>query len=128
MEPPAHHFPATPPPSPRGPQSKFWVFTLNNPKVDVDTSSDKVRHSIHQLECGESGTYHYQGFVIFQKPVRRQQVINILGIHGAHVEKRSDNSTNYEAWRYCIKEDTRIAGPWSKGIGSIRLFSKLLLC
>ncbi len=47
-------------------ETKFWVFTLNNPTVTDKlhlTFSKGVKYAIWQLEQGEQGTMHLQGYI-----------------------------------------------------------------
>lgn len=57
-------------------QSKFWIFTLNNPSEDEEQhvtdflGSNVVRYGIFGREVGDSGTPHLQGFVILRRSQR----------------------------------------------------------
>lgn len=95
------------------------VFTYNNPThspSDFQTilaTSERVRYSIFQLEEGENGTPHYQGYVEYNKPVNVRFFNNHL-CATAHTEKRK--GTRDQAREYCRKEDTRKEGPWETGV------------
>jgi hypothetical protein len=91
--------------------SRAWIFTYNNPVGDLDTNYDDLRYATWQLECGEGGTYHFQGVAEFKKPKRLAAVKKWLPT--AHWEPRRGSAD--EARNYANKEDTRIAGPWSYG-------------
>lgn len=95
----------------RGPQSKFWVFTINNPESDeVPKEFIDTQYCVWQRE--EVGTPHLQGYVIFNT----QKRISWLKSHchpTAHWEKRE--GTHDQAKAYCTKEDSRKAGPWETG-------------
>lgn len=94
--------------------SRNWCFTLNNPRgqINVDLeSSPNVRYAVYQLEMGEEGTTHYQGYVEFSKPQRLSAMKKLLV--GAHFESR--RGTREQAREYCMKEDTRIEGPYEIG-------------
>lgn len=100
-------------PSPAGSRSRNWVFTLNNPDGLLEFS-DKcdVRYAIYQGEIGESGTYHFQGYVQFSQPTTMSRVRSAIG--GApHLEIRA--GSHQEAVRYVSKEDTRVDGPYEYG-------------
>lgn len=98
-------------------QARHWCFTLNNPQ-DEEWYNDSnplpalpdERYVVWQLETGEEGTPHYQGYVEFSRPKRKGAVRRMLRAHwGARKASR-------EAARdYCRKEDTRVDGPWERG-------------
>lgn len=92
---------------------KSWCFTLNNPELTEDGSGPlkmppNVAACVYQLERGASGTAHLQGYVEFTDRFSMRRVKEWLP--GAHWEPRK--STRQNAIRYCIKEDTRVDGPW----------------
>lgn len=106
--------------------ARHWCFTLNNPHDALscacladacDAASTRlealkyVRYYIFQLEKGDSGTPHLQGYIEFSKPSRPGKVVRALP--GAHIEKRC--GTAEEAVAYCRKDDTRISGPFVWG-------------
>lgn len=91
-------------------------MTLNNP---VETAQDylqaiytalKAKYCCGQLEKGENGTFHLQFFLNFKDAVRP-----------AHIKKFDSKlhveivKINNGAHTYCMKEDTRIEGPWEFG-------------
>jgi len=92
-------------------------MTLNNPtefgmeyleKIHLAT---KARYTCGQLEKGAEGTQHLQFFMNFEKPTR------------CNVIKKIDNKLHIEvvkinngAHTYCMKEETRLDGPWEFGI------------
>lgn len=67
---------------------------------------------IYQLERGETGTLHIQGYVYFPTPRTGRCVQKLLGGKG-HLEPR--RGFHSEAQAYCSKEDTRVEGPWVFG-------------
>lgn len=81
-------------------QAKRWCYTYNNP-VDVPPFSEEdfVYH-VYGEETGESGTPHYQGFIIFKKYKRLTQLKKIL--NAAHFEVAK--GTNAQASDYCKKD------------------------
>lgn len=99
------------------PEAKRWCFTLNNPTINEidlqhaleDLGADYI---VFQLEEGEAGTPHYQGFVCFSSKKRLTSLAN--QIEGApHWEiARGTVSQNRT---YCTKEEGRIGEPTEWG-------------
>lgn len=95
-----------------------WIYTWNNPDIELGMvfpkslvdSGDAV-FCIHQLEKGESGTIHYQGYVEFEKKKTLAAVKKVLP--EAHWEPRMGSQE--EAIRYVTKEETRLSEPISAG-------------
>lgn len=97
--------------------AKNWCFTLNNPtlkdfKEIIESEMSIVPRFVFQLECGETGTMHLQGYVRFEKKCRPKSVFMNKGIHW---EKCRNIKKSIE---YCQKEDTRVEGPWLRGFES----------
>jgi len=92
-------------------QSKNWVFTWNNPEYDAEPPNvwPDVRWGVWQHEVGESGTPHYQGYVVFTKNTRLAWLVEHLppGIHWM-----IRRGTHEEAKAYSTKTETRTHGPW----------------
>lgn len=99
---------------PRGPQVTAWVFTINNPTELLDFGEDDlVRYAVYQLEVGDSGTPHFQGYVEFKRSCKLGRVKQALEHDSAHCEPRK--GSQLEAIAYVTKEDTRVDGPWLYG-------------
>lgn len=85
-------------------QSKRWCFTINN-FTDDDCAAvlklcDSAVYLVCGQECGEGGTPHLQGFVVFRGGVRLKTLKKKLV--RAHLEvARGTSAQNRE---YCIKE------------------------
>lgn len=96
-----------------GHQNRAWVFTLNNPDSALDFSQmPVVRYAIYQEEIGESGTYHFQGYIELNRALRLAGMKRL--IPKAHFEPR--RGTREEARDYCRKRDeTYLAGPYEYG-------------
>lgn len=99
-------------------QSRAWVFTLNNPALDLDVTAGQLpahpseRYAVWQLEKGANGTEHYQGYVELHTNVKIGNMKKWLP--RAHFEKRA--GTREQARDYCKKQDeTFVAGPWERG-------------
>lgn len=95
-----------------------WCWTLNNPTITAAVmrahleQHKNFRYSVFQLEKGESGTPHFQGYIEFNAPMRFNAVKTLIG-GNPHLEGR--NGTRDQARDYCMKEDSRLHGPWEAG-------------
>ena len=92
-------------------QGKFWVFTLNNPQPEEDPRAWGGSYCIWQMERGDEGTSHYQGYICF-KSNKTLHAVKLLNPR-AHWELRGGK--HEEAKAYCSKEETRVDGPWTYG-------------
>lgn len=90
--------------------SQFWVFTVNNPVAELGLL-EGATYQVWQLEKGKNGTKHYQGYVEFL--CRKTLAAMKRLIYGAHWEMRK--GTAVQARDYCMKEDSRLEGPWELG-------------
>jgi hypothetical protein len=94
-------------------QLRNLVFTWNNPPADHERllrEKMSIGYIIYQLERGESGTNHLQGYIELSQRLR----FNVLRKwYPWHIEKRRGHQD--DAIAYCSKEDTRIEGPWEWG-------------
>lgn len=96
-----------------------WCFTLNNPTQEerdalsaISARLPEFRYMVYQLEEGEEGTQHLQGYIEFQRPMRFNTVKSMISPR-VHLERR--RGTRDQAREYCMKEDTRIEGPFEFG-------------
>ena len=90
-----------------------FVFTINNPKVgDMHglLSDDRVSYLVYQLE--KNTTEHVQGYVEFKGELMWIDVKQTLS--KAHYRFR--RGTRETARNYCMKESTRVNGPWELGV------------
>lgn len=92
------------------PEAKRWCFTLNNPSIDESELSDILwdagaSYLIFQLEEGEEGTPHYQGFVCFDQK-KRLSAIRHLVPGAPHWEVT--RGTVAQNRTYCSKPEGRI--------------------
>jgi len=94
-------------------RSRGFVFTLNNPTDEDGASLEKVecRYLVIGREVGESGTPHYQGYILFKNARSFESVKKLLP--RAHIEVQK--GSYQQAIDYCSKEDTRIDGPYRWG-------------
>lgn len=82
-----------------------------NSAINYLSNISSLKYCIFQLEKGEEGTEHLQGFISFTSGRRFRTVKDILPI--AHIEKAM--GTNSQCRDYCSKEESRVAGPWEFG-------------
>lgn len=105
------------------PRFSKLCFTLNNPvphpleviarcSNGVYVRTGTVRYICFQLEEGDSGTRHWQGYIQFLKPIGLRLVGRLLG-GNPHIEVQ--RGSNVQARDYCKKIDSRIEGPWEWG-------------
>ncbi len=95
-------------------QSKHWIFVINNPQrpfleppIDFDSWRRKPLFAVYQLEIGENGTPHFQGYISFERKIQGQGLSNYFGCE-PHLEVRAGKHS--EAKKYSSKEDTRVEG------------------
>lgn len=98
--------------------AKYWCFTYNNPTHYPEELGALFANTLYfiycvfQLECGESGTQHYQGYAEFDKRVSRKHISDSIGVK-LHLEIRRGSQA--EARNYAMKADSRIHGPYEYG-------------
>lgn len=90
-----------------------FCFTWNNPEGLLDLSDFRdATYLIYSEEVGESGTYHFQGYVEFSRPRRIADLTK--EVPGIHWEPR--RGTQQAAIDYCKKADaTHVDGPYEFG-------------
>lgn len=91
----------------RNSHAKNWCFTLNNPDLDEEQVLERLSEStycVFQLESGENGTPHFQGYVMFPHRVYFNHVKTLLP--GAHFEVAK--GTPKDNRKYCTKDEGRI--------------------
>lgn len=84
---------------------KYWVFTLNKPTIAEEILCKrldyfKAAYIIFGRERGESGTFHFQGYIEFVNRRRLSELRKLLP--RAHWEVRK--GTGREASEYCKKD------------------------
>lgn len=96
-------------------RTAYWVFTLNNPEPPYNVLPPELaastKYAVWQLEQGEQGTKHLQGYLELDK--RRQLGAVRRLLPRAHLEPR--RGSRGQATAYARKEDTRLEGPWQHG-------------
>lgn len=100
-------------------RARHWCFTLNNPTTEeLSTLSTTYNRSpactymVYQKEEGSNGTTHIQGYLEFNAAQRFGTVKRLIS-QRCHLEKR--RGTRQQARDYCMKEETRLEGPWEYG-------------
>lgn len=90
-----------------------YVFTINNPSFSADALPviEHEKYVSWQLEEGESGTRHVQGYLELTKSCRIPHIKKYLPT--AHLEAR--RGTREQARDYTRKDESRIEGPWERG-------------
>lgn len=98
---------------------KEWCFTINAPKESDEAEAEEFLSEFYDRcltldckyiavkgECGESGNYHLQGFVVFKETKRFREIKELFACGSMHLEKRSNRSTNAQAANYVKKQET----------------------
>lgn len=110
--------------SKQGVARKFWLFTLNNPDeheaplkefralLQALLDEGTLKYAVFQLEKGEQGTPHYQGYIQLAQRKRLTWLKDKIN-NSAWWKACDGNGEQNEA--YCTKEETRIQGPWRFG-------------
>lgn len=97
-------------------QGKNICFTINNPESNLDPywwtedEQTNTKFVVWQLEMGDSGTPHLQGYMELKTSKRLRQIQAMEGLMGGHFETRK--GTKSQAVDYCKKEEGRLEGPW----------------
>lgn len=89
-------------------RSRSWVFVINNPEFPRDNPRlwlDTSKWCTWQMERGESGTLHVQGYVVFSRKVSGRQLKAMNG--RANFQKRIGN--HQQAKEYAQKDESREA-------------------
>ena len=103
---------------PRNSSARTWCGTWNNPPEALPQDALlaallplSVRYLVSQLEAGDNDTRHLQFYIEFKRTVRFTRLKKALP--DAHLEQR--RGSRQQARDYCMKDDTRIDGPWEHG-------------
>jgi len=93
------------------PGNLYWCFTWNNPLAKKLALPGGATYLVWQVEKGENGTCHLQGYVEWKN--QKTLVSLKKWLPEAHWEVR--RGTAEQARAYCMKEDSRVEGPWEIG-------------
>ena len=77
-----------------------WCYTINNPTTPIPFNDYSMSYHVYGDETGDSGTRHYQGFIVFKNRKLFTQVKELCP--EAHWE--SARGTYQQAADYCKKE------------------------
>lgn len=106
--------------------ARNWLGTYNNPPAEfiIDYlekwhTGGNARYVVGQLEKGAEGTPHIQFFLNFKNETRMAALKKHCG--KAHFEPVKKNNG---ADKYCMKQDTRLDGPWEFGTKPVERNSK----
>jgi len=106
--------------------SRGWCFTENNPARLIlfpDGLPDGVKYCVYQLERGEQGTPHLQGYIQLARQQRMSWIKKITSktaegvvftvFERAHLLASKGNAEQNKT--YCTKAEGRLEGPWELG-------------
>lgn len=95
-------------------QARHWIITYHNPTVTGLVLNERIKskcpyYSFQLEECPTTKSKHFQIYLGFEKPVRNSDVDKIL-----QTENYWSTNAKYpqKCYEYCIKERTRLDGPW----------------
>lgn len=98
-----------------GVPARRWCFTINNPDETIAlTLGECITYCVWQLEEGENGTRHFQGYCELDRPQRFSYFRKLdPNWFKGHFEKAKGSAEQCKL--YCTKDDSRVAGPWEQG-------------
>jgi len=98
-----------------------WDFRYNADMFEnayelIDTLKGIAKHYVFQIEMGDSGYRHYQGRLSLIKRRRKKEKHLLLKLFKEKPPNYLEPTCSPEHYKgeafYCMKEDTRIEGPW----------------
>jgi len=103
--------------------NKNWLITHNNPKMTLQEYmaawEKDVVYMNAQLEKGKEGTPHIQAYV----SLKRNQRLSYMRKRDSHAHFEPVQKDN-GASKYCLKEETRLEGPFEFGTRPVNRASK----
>lgn len=98
-----------------GQRLRNWCFTSYDLEAfKVPDEHPKFRYCVYQTEeCPISHRWHNQGYIEFNAAFGLRSVKEMLGDLTVHLEPR--RGTRQQAREYCMKADSRVAGPLEFG-------------
>lgn len=106
--------------------ARNYIMTYNNPDEDTKEFLEKLHkaakatYTCGQLEKGENGTPHIQFFMNFKNSVRPSLIKKLN--NKLHIEVVKINNGAHD---YCMKEDTRLEGPFEFGTRPVQRNNKV---
>lgn len=96
----------------------FTIYPEKEPEFKLwEKLPETAIYMVFQYEkCPKTEKIHLQGYIEFDTPHRLKRAKELIGSNTIHLEKRK--GTRDQARNYCMKTDTRIAGPFELGIWS----------
>lgn len=100
-----------------GPKAMRWCFTWNNPDIDCNELAERldaltyIKGYIMQMEKGDNGTQHIQGYMEANKPLYTTGVKKAIGNNTIHCE--AAKGTKQQNIKYCTKIDSRIGSGYT---------------
>lgn len=91
--------------------ARRWCFTINNPseeELPEEWTTNQLKMMLCQLERGEEGTLHLQGYLEMKSPCRLAALKRLLP--RAHLEV--SRGSRFQAMNYCLKETTEDQRWW----------------
>lgn len=86
------------------------------PLLQIQRPKTGPRYLVFQLERGEkSGKLHIQGYLELNNGYRFNYIKKLFNDDTMHCEMLEKNSSRSAARAYCMKEHTRVSGPWELG-------------
>lgn len=106
--------------------ARAWCFTVNNPthkNLFPNGLPEGIRYVVYQLERGEQGTPHLQGYISLKKGQRNSWLRKLESRttegESFHVFERAAlfvaRGSPDQNKTYCTKAEGRIEGPWELG-------------
>lgn len=93
--------------------AKHWCFTINNPTVEDNPRVFRdCSYVVWQLEQGENGTPHIQGYLALNAKKR----ISFLSSLSARAHWTLCRGSPQQNKDYCTKAEGRLDGPWELGV------------
>lgn len=99
-------------------RARSYCWTVNNPSEDevlVPQSWDvkDYVYLVYQLESGDQGTPHLQGYITFKNPKDFETMCSWFP-RRPHLERAK--GTAKQNRKYCTKDEGRLDGPWEFGV------------
>lgn len=101
-------------------QRRDWCFTVIEPEdvssfaVPYGEGKEVIKYAVFQLERSpKTGSEHIQGYVEFYSNHRINAIKSLFHSPSMHLEARK--GTREQARDYCMKDSTRLDGPWEFG-------------